>query len=694
MAMLNETRRLACFVVSLVAMWSASTTPAPAQQPYVADPDPDKPTLHVQPPGIPPALRNPGTKAPASVINGITYIDVFLNAGYDLANDDRGNEPAITANPLDPNQIVLTSFSGSDWPTGGNATFFYSSNGGTSWTYIAAVPPPPGTTTNYYCPCDQTMDWGRDGQIYGTFLHFNTGGTVSTVFSAQATDPTDPGSWVYRAPGGVAQSTNLPAYIYPDQPWLWSGPLPGDNSQTNVCVAYDNFDSGYANSQIRGADSPGANPLDFSRDAPSNSDGQQYNDGMNPGNRIAVGPDGKIFNVFQRLEAGLGGGVKQLTYLINVSADGGQTWSVANSDHLSGAKIVAASQLSFQGNGSKIGGVNALLGGVDAIAADRGGNAWVVYGARATMTSHDQLFLVKVTYSAGSLTVGTPVTLSSSTLDSYLPSVAVLPNGEVGVLFITLSGSTFQWRFQQYTNGTTLNKTTGFPSFTSPFTSSGASNQRIFGDYVQVRAAGCKYYGTYPAKGSGANSATSIEPYFMSAPSQAPCTPPTLTSLVPSALCAGGPDATVALHGTGYSNGATGRVQGSLRSTTFDAATQVTMAVQAADIAAPGAKDVDLLGAAPAGGLTSSLPLTIELPPASPGNTLRVDKSANVDLSWSSTAAATRYAVHRCDATSGPCSPAPIIASPPTNAFSDAVLADGFNYWYTVDAVNSCGAVP
>jgi hypothetical protein len=406
-----------------------------------------------------------------------------------------------------------------------------------------------------------------------------------------------------------------------------------------------------------------------------------------------VGPDGKIFTVYQRF---LGGAAaKLLTYLINVSTDGGQTWSVANSDHVSGAKIIADSVYSFQGNGSKVGGVNALLGGVDAITVDKTGAAWVVYGARATQTSHDQLFLVKITYSAGSLTVGTPVTLSASTVDSYLPAVAVLPNGEVGVLFLTLNGSNFQWRFQQYTNGATLNKTTGFPTFTSPFTDNGNSRQRIFGDYVQARAVGCTYHGTYPAKGSGANSLTGIDPYFMSAPSQAPCTLPALTSLVPSSTCAGGPGLDVALKGTGFSSGATGRVSGALRTTTFNGTTQVTTAFQAADIALPGVATIDLLGAAPAGGLTGSLPFTIQAGPASPGASLLLTKNlSDVDLSWAASSGATSYAVHRCDATLGPCSPAPVIASPVANSYADPVLADGSSYWYTVDAVNVCGTAP
>jgi hypothetical protein len=688
---LTDRTSLAALMLAACSVWGPA--PAYAQQPYDSDPDPNRPMLHVQPPAVPPSSILHGPAAPATVINGITIVDVAVLAGLSLVSRDYGNEPAITANPLNPSQIVLTSFSGSDWSAGGNSTLFYSSDAGASWSYSQSVPPPPGVAS-LGCPCDQNMDWGRDGVLYGTFLDVLSDGTQS-VFSAQSTNPTDPSSWVYRAPGGVSQTTNQPSLIDVDQPWIWSGPLPGDNGATNVCVAYDNFDPGFIVSEIRAADSPGASPLDFTRDAPTDADGQQYNDGMNPGNRIAVGPDGTIFNVYQRLVSVQANGVKELTYLINVSTDGGQTWSVANSDHPSGAKIVAANVFSFQGNGSKVGGVNALLGGVDAIAVDPStGTAWIVYGARPTLTGHDQLFLVPVTYSAGNLTVGTTRTLTSSTIDNYLPSVAVLPNGEVGILFLTLSGTSYQWRFAQWTNGTTIAKTTGLGAFTSPFSSNAASNQRIFGDYIQVRAVGCTFYGTYPARGTGTINQTSIDPYFMSAPSATTCTLPAVTALVPPVTCAGGAGLNLAVQGTGFSAGATGRIQAQLRNTTFDSPTQVTMTVEAADITAPGVASVDLLGAAPAAGLTGSLPLTIEAQAASPGATLLASSGgSDVSLSWAASPGATSYTVRRCDATFGPCAPA-TIATPAANSFQDGVLADGISYWYLIEAVNSCGAVP
>jgi hypothetical protein len=56
--------------------------------------------------------------------------------------------------------------------------------------------------------------------------------------------------------------------------------------------------------------------------------------------------------------------------------------------------------------------------------------------------------------------------------------------------------------------------------------------------------------------------------------------------------------------------------------------------------------------------------------------------------------AATSYAVpFAATQPRGPCSPVSI-ATPVTNAYDDGVLQDALSYWYLVDAVNSCGAVP
>lgn len=665
---------------------------------YESDPDAERYTLHVQPIPSPHPQRATKPGLVPTNISGVTIIDAYLAAGFDSAGEDSGNEPSLAVNPLDPTQVVLLSFMGSNWAAGGNSALLYSGDGGVTWSRPMVVPPPPGTTTNINCPCDQNPEWGRDGNLYATFLHYNTNATVQSVYTAQSPTPSVGGTWTYRTSGGVAQKTNDPGLSFVDQPWIGAGPLTTDNGTTNVCVGYDNFNSSFTVVQTKAADSPGFNPLDFTRNNPTNVDGQVFNDGMNPGNRVAAGPTGILYAVYQRLVTTFPGGVKQLTYLVSASTNDGLSWSVANSDHVTGAKIVAANVFSFQGNGSKVGGVNALLGGVTAISVDpASGTAWVVYGARTTRTTMDLLYLVPVTYSSGSLLIGTPRQISPSGTNSYLPAVSVLPNGEVGVLFLTHDGAgNFSWRFVQTVDGgASIARTTTLTSFTSPFGDNGFSNQRIFGDYIQLKSVGCEFVGAFPARGAGALSVNSIVPYFMRGPAATTCNPPSLTSLSPGAVCAGGPSVPVMLNGSGFLPGATALVQGSGRSTAYVSGAQVTTTIDAGEVATPHILAVGVLNAAPAGGLTSTIPFYVDgNPPGSPGSSLRLSKGQGlVSLTWASSAGAHTYNVKRCAFLGSPCAPLPI-ATPMPNSYSDPVELDGNSYWYLVDSVNGCGSTP
>ena len=74
--------------------------------------------------------------------------------------------------------------------------------------------------------------------------------------------------------------------------------------------------------------------------------------------------------------------------------------------------------------------------------------------------------------------------------------------------------------------------------------------------------------------------------------------------------------------------------------------------------------------------------------PGPVGDSLRLGKSATLDLSWTPAAGATSYFVRRCAA----CSPTAIVASPATNSYSEAI--DAASYFFTVEAVNACGTAP
>src|SRR5207244_11057076 len=100
---------------------------------------------------------------------------VVSNTDRHLQNTDtfRNSEPGIAINPLHPNQIVITAFARA-WalPDGSpsNSPLWYSKSGGAVWTKVFSIPAPNNVPGVAASPCDQTFDYDRDGNLYGTFL--------------------------------------------------------------------------------------------------------------------------------------------------------------------------------------------------------------------------------------------------------------------------------------------------------------------------------------------------------------------------------------------------------------------------------------------------------------------------------------------------------------------------------------------
>lgn len=90
---------------------------------------------------------------------------------------------------------------------------------------------------------------------------------------------------------------------------------------------------------------------------------------------------------------------------------------------------------------------------------------------------------------------------------------------------------------------------------------------------------------------------------------------PTLTSLAPSSVPAGNA-AAITLTGTNFAPASVATVNGAARTTTFVSATQLTVAVPAGDVAAPGANPaIAVVNPAPGGGTSNSLTLTVSAGP-------------------------------------------------------------------------------
>src|SRR5689334_19615823 len=82
----------------------------------------------------------------------VQIVDVVVNntnATLALTDTFNDGETSIAVNPENPNDIVITAFSGS-W--GANAPLWHSLDGGRTWTKQFTIPSPPGVPAAG-CPC-------------------------------------------------------------------------------------------------------------------------------------------------------------------------------------------------------------------------------------------------------------------------------------------------------------------------------------------------------------------------------------------------------------------------------------------------------------------------------------------------------------------------------------------------------------
>lgn len=428
-----------------------------------------------------------------NLIPTITVVDtVVSNTNANLQNTDTFNdgEPSIAINPLNPNEIVITAFSGS-W--GANTPIWHSLDGGTTWTKQFTVPQPPGAgngTTG--CPCDQAVDYGRGNRMSGTFMS----SMPTDVYSGTTMNPASAAAWGWLLSMGVAQRTNAVAPGNIDQPWLLVNRDPTTASQDNVYVAYDDFTAG---PDMRVAVASGSNPPNFTVDNRSGiSTGS-----VNPGHRMAVDPNsGAVYSLFQRRIAAGAGGSQNIDYMLNRSTDAGATWTLNGNAN----GIIVANADSTQPT-AKFGTVNALLGGVLHATVDpNNGDVYYVYGNRDSATGNNRLALRRLTSNGmGGLNIGAEVFITGQ-VQAALPSIAIAANGVIGILFDTYDG--MSGGFPQFTAHLSISQDQGatFTDYTlETFLSSAADNgnnrQRVLGDYQQVKAVGNVLFGVFTGNG-------------------------------------------------------------------------------------------------------------------------------------------------------------------------------------------------
>ena len=445
-------------------------------------------------PALPEDLRPGGEPALKPPPLSISIFDVVVsntNSNLKNTNTTSNSEPSIAVDPANTNNISILAFSG-NW--GSTAPIWYSSNGGSLWTLEETIPNPTGLSKN--CPCDQDPDYGLSGRLSATFLHDDSSGI--DAYTSTTWDPTVESDWNWFVSGGVAQTTDQEGIGNTDQPWLLVNKDPKDTTNSNVYVAYDNFDGA---PDMRVAVAPG-NPPDFTTDKLVGFSGGCS---INPGLRLAKDLNSlAIYAMWQSCASG--GTPKTVDFYLNRSTDGGKTWGL---NGFSTGLFLVETQ-STQPT-PKFGTVNALLGGVDHLAVDpNNGDVYVVYGNWDSSSGIDRLSIAHLTDdgSGGLKWVDSHFVVGQA--ETALPSIAIANNskGTIGVLYTNYDGIDTKSGLPQFSAFLAISDDHGksftynrLEKFLSTTGDNGKSRQRVLGDYQQLKAVGKTFYGVFAGNG-------------------------------------------------------------------------------------------------------------------------------------------------------------------------------------------------
>jgi hypothetical protein len=293
---------------------------------------------------------------------------------------------------------------------------------------------------------------------------------------------------------------------------------PTTPGQTNTYVAYDD-DSG---NNLRVSAAIGTQPPNFTKD---NVSGVYFGGGTNQGLRLAVDPrTGAIYSLYQGCSSNCGASPKGISYVLNRSLDAGTNWTLNGS--VTGIPVASGTTVQPQ---PKFGTVNALLGGIDHAAVDpTTGDVFVVYGGDngtidpITGADGNAVFIVQIPFDnatpSNAILTATPHQVSLPGAQAALPSVAVAPDGTVGVLYTSFDGFSggvtpfpiFSGHFAFSTDaGATFTDKT-LLTFLSTTKDNGNPRQRFLGDYQQLKVvndpppanAGATFYGVFTGNGA------------------------------------------------------------------------------------------------------------------------------------------------------------------------------------------------
>ena len=458
-----------------------------------------------------PALAWLVINTPVDVIGSLSATD-FTNNNYGgRTYKDWGNEPFVAVDPLNPNQVVISSFDFSTSTTTRGASIFYSTNGGTSFSSQFSVPAP---SNGVGIPNDWNFAYDSNGTLHGAVLG---GCNNCNIYQGTTTNPTSLAAWAYTA--GGAQINTAASTNNADQPWIAV-------RNGNVAVAYDVFANGTVSERVAVSTNNGAS---FTTDNQINNGPRPS--GFNPGTRITTDATGNIYAIFGISSGASSPGVQNMSYFLNRSRDNGATWDFNGSSAVGGILIDSGvsrqSDLTgTQASNTWFANVNNLRGNITAIASDQAGSHIYTLIGKQDASGVDRIYLASYTPSGANLVQTHEIAISTPGQRSALPAITVKDDGTVVMMYETFNtqdGKVHVHLASSDDFGATISSDTEIYAFTplSVQQATGSTTtDREFGDYDFLTSIGNEFFGTFAGLGdvnaNGINTTGLIDPFFFS----------------------------------------------------------------------------------------------------------------------------------------------------------------------------------
>jgi len=111
---------------------------------------------------------------------------------------------------------------------------------------------------------------------------------------------------------------------------------------------------------------------------------------------------------------------------------------------------------------------------------------------------------------SGAITFGPEIRITIGSVNAAIPSVAITANGTIGVFYYTCDRVPPASPFPVFTahfaistdGGATFPTGINLETFLSPALDNGNARQRVLGDYMQVKAVGNTFYGSFTGNGA------------------------------------------------------------------------------------------------------------------------------------------------------------------------------------------------